>query len=1015
MANDGEVNIGTKIDESGLDKGIRSLTQKAQKAGSDIEKTAEKSGKETSEAVKQASESAAKAVEKAAKASKKSASYAEKNSRQLAESLKALEVEAQAKGEAVSAQAKYNVYLKSYIDLLTKSNGEIKKGMPIEQARLKQLKEAKKAAKEAADAEKQLSKTQKAAKSLKAALNETGGAASGFASKMGSVAASGGAAAAGISAAVLAAKKFIGTLKEANEAYEVQEKAEKALQKAAENNPYLNGESVRRLKEYAGTIQEFSNYGDEGTIDIMAQLAGTGRTEAEIMKIMGAAADYAAAKHIDLKTAAETLNSTYSGMAGTMGRQIADIKDLTDEQLKNGDAIDLIAKKYKGFAAEAADGSTQAKNTFGDFMESIGRIANPTFEALSARAKSFWKDMTGYMENFNDALEKARETWAIGGDYRWSKEFVKDINKNLKSVHQSKKTMYLEDNAESLSDENLRHLTVYLESQKKMNDNERQFLEILKDEKTHRENRAKAAEEYTRYVEKWRKASKEELQARQKTLTTTEYNLQELKAVNDMLVEIGKQEQKNQKEAQKTADDYAKASNEKLQESLNALEVEARAKGQSVSAQDKYNVYLQSYIDLLTKTEGAIREGYPIERKRLEQLKDAKRAVDEAADAEKKLAAAIELTNAAAGALESANRRLTPAAELEAEIKQLEEIKAKIEAMSEAEIAAAQKGQEAQLSKSELMAGLNEAERQATLAKVDAITEAEQSRVDKYASQQQQLLEMKKAINESEVLSEEEKINAIKALDESYGKSRRQRFADLATEIKGYTDQAVQIVQQAAQLQLDIVKNNATAEQAELEIKYRKGEISEEEYNEKLSESKKKAAKEQYKIQMWQWGASILQATANIAQGVSMAIAQGGVAGLITGALVGAAGAVQLASIIASKPAPPSFSTGGIVGGSSTHGDNIAANLNSREMVMNMGQQKALWDFINGGSNGNGGGANIVINNSASNVVRAQPQITKEKIEIMIDARVNDSLKNGRYNNSLNMAQQGMSGDYYGI
>lgn len=893
------------------------------------------------------------------------------------------------------------------------NDGEVNIGTKIDESGLdKGLKSVKNKVR---NTSKDLTKGTKATNALKTAFNETGGAASGFASKMGSVAASGGGVAVAITAAVTAAKKFIGTLKEANEAYKVQEKAEKALQKAAENNPYLNGESVRRLKEYAGTIQEFSNYGDEGTIDIMAQLAGTGRTEAEIMKIMGAAADYAAAKHIDLKTAAETLNSTYSGMAGTMGRQIADIKDLTDEQLKNGDAIDLIAKKYKGFAAEAADGSTQAKNTFGDFMESIGRIANPTFEALSARAKSFWKDMTGYMESFNKALEKARETWAIGGDYRWSKEFVKDINKNLKSVHQSKKTMYLEDNAESLSDENLRHLTVYLESQKKMNDNERQFLEILKDEKTHRENRARAAEEYTRYVEKWRRASKEELQARQKTLTTTEHNLQELKAVNDALVEIGKQEQKNQKEAQKTADDYAKASNEKLQESLNALEVEARAKGQSVSAQDKYNVYLQSYIDLLTKTEGAIREGYPIERKRLEQLKDAKRAVDEAADAEKKLAAAIELTNAAAEALESASRRLTPAAELEAEIKQLEEIKAKIEAMSEAEIAAAQKGQEAQLSKSELMAGLNEAERQATLAKVDAITEAEQSRVDKYASQQQQLLEMKKAINESEVLSEEEKINAIKALDESYGKSRRQRFADLATEIKGYTDQAVQIVQQAAQLQLDIVKNNATAEQAELEIKYRKGEISEEEYNEKLSESKKKAAKEQYKIQMWQWGASILQATANIAQGVSMAIAQGGVAGLITGALVGAAGAVQLASIIASKPAPPSFSTGGIVGGSSTHGDNIAANLNSREMVMNMGQQKALWDFINGGSNGNGGGANIVINNSASNLVKAQPQITKEKIEIMIDARVNDSLKNGRYNNSLNMAQQGMSGDYYGI
>ena len=865
------------------------------------------------------------------------------------------------------------------------------------------------------NAAKDMNKGAKATNALKTAFNETGGAASSFASKMGSVASSGGAVAAGITAAILAAKKYIETLKQANEAYKVQTKAENALAKAAENNPYLNRDSVRKLQDYASELQNISNYGDEGTIDIMAQLASTGRTEAEIMKIMGAAADYAAAKHIDLRTAAETLNATYSGMAGAMGRQIADIKDLTDEQLKNGDAIDLIAQKYKGFAQEAADSGTQAKNAFGDFMESLGRLANPTFEALSQKAKTFWESMTENMNKFNDAIEKARETWVIGGDYLWSKDYIKQINENLKQVHPTKKGMYLEDSAEMLSDDNIRHLTVYLEAQKKLNDNERQFLEILKAEKTHRDNRAEAAKEYTGYIEKWRNASKEELLARQKTLTTTEYNLQELKAVNDTLAKIGQQERENQKEQQKTADDYAKASNQKLQDSLKALEVEAKAKGEAVSAQDKYNVYLQSYIDLMTKTEGLIKEGYPVEQKRLEQLKEAKKAVEEAADAEKKLAAAIELTRAATEALNSASRHLTPAAELEAEIKQLKEIKAKIEAMSDAEIAAAQKGQEAQLTKSEILAGLNEAEKQATLAKVEAITATEKTWWDKYADQQQQMLELKQKIDESEVLSEEEKVNALKAIDESYSQSRKQQFADLATEIKGYTDQAVQIVQQAAQLQLDVVKNQATAEQAELEIKYRKGEIGEEEYNKKVAESKKKAAKEQYKIQMWQWGASILQATANIAQGISMAIAQGGVAGLITGALVGAAGAVQIASLIASKPTPPSFSTGGIIQGSSTHGDNIAANLNSREMVMNMSQQKALWDFINGGSNGGAGGTNIVINNSASNLVRAQPQITKDKIELLIDARVNDSLKNGRYNTSLNMAQQGMSGDFYGI
>ena len=74
--------------------------------------------------------------------------------------------------------------------------------------------------------------------------------------------------------------------------------------------------------------------------------------------------------------------------------------------------------------------------------------------------------------------------------------------------------------------------------------------------------------------------------------------------------------------------------------------------------------------------------------------------------------------------------------------------------------------------------------------------------------------------------------------------------------------------------------------------------MSESEYYEKSKAIKRKAAQEEYKIQMFQWTASILAATANIAEGVSKAIAQGGTAGLITGALVGAAGAVQIASII---------------------------------------------------------------------------------------------------------------------
>lgn len=851
------------------------------------------------------------------------------------------------------------------------NDGEVRIGTQLDTAGLdKGLKEVKSKVNNTA---KDMGKGTKATNTLKTAFNETGGAASSFTSKMGSLASSAGPVAAGLTVAVMAVKKFIEGLKAANEAFKVQEKAEKALQKAAENNPYLQKESVQRLKEFASGLQEISNYGDEGTIDIMAQLASTGRTEAEIMKIMGAAADYAAAKHIDLKTAAETLNSTYSGMAGTMGRQIAEIKDLTDEQLKNGDAIDLIAGKYKGFAKEAADSGTQAKNAFGDFMESIGKIVNPMFEALNQKAKDFWGFMGAQVSKFDSFLETQARKW--GGIKKSVDEGVKLIN----ATYTNKTTGEEKRGVSFQKDEYLKWLKEELEWREALTAEEKAALFEITEELKQRERAAK-----------WAKKEAEAAQAKANA---------EAKAA----------------ETAKKANEAADASNKKLKESLYALEVEAKAKGQAVSAQDRYNVYLNSYIDLLTKTNGLIKEGYPIEQKRLEQLKEAEKAARAAADTEEKLAAAIKLTQEATEAINSIKREMTPADYLQKELKALDDIKRKIKEATEEEIKQAQKGEKNILSREELLKGLAEAEKAIINEKVNAIAGKEQSWWDKHVSKQADLLKMKQALADSEVLSEEEKYERMKQLDEAYLQSKAAQTAELLALIQGYVDRSVSIMNQAANLMLETSKNQATAEQAQLEMKYLKGEMSEEEYNKKLTESKRKAAKEQYKIQMWQWSVSLLQAMTNMAVGISQAISKGIPLGLIEAPIVAAAGAVQIASLMASKPIPPSFSTGGIVGGSSYSGDNIAANLNSREMVMNMSQQKGLWEFINGGSGGKGAAPNIVINNSASNIATAQPRLTRDKIEIMIDARVNESLKNGRYNDSLNLAQQGMSGDYYGI
>ena len=75
----------------------------------------------------------------------------------------------------------------------------------------------------------------------------------------------------------------------------------------------------------------------------------------------------------------------------------------------------------------------------------------------------------------------------------------------------------------------------------------------------------------------------------------------------------------------------------------------------------------------------------------------------------------------------------------------------------------------------------------------------------------------------------------------------------------------------------------------------------------------------------------------------------------------GLSGAATMMSLISQINSVTSgYATGGIVGGSSYSGDNLYARLNSGEMVLNKHQQQNLFDAINSGNLGNGGGTQQV-------------------------------------------------------
>ena len=175
--------------------------------------------------------------------------------------------------------------------------------------------------------------------------------------------------------AISAIKQAGAAIKELNETALVQIKAEKQLETAAKNNPYLNAQSVSQLKNFASELQNIGTIGDEQLLPLMAQLAAAGRTQAEIQEIMSAALDVSASGVMSMESAVKNLNKTFSGLSGELGESVPQIKNLTKEQLKNGEAVKVIAKQYKGMAEETAKATgsgIQLSNAVGDLKEQLG-------------------------------------------------------------------------------------------------------------------------------------------------------------------------------------------------------------------------------------------------------------------------------------------------------------------------------------------------------------------------------------------------------------------------------------------------------------------------------------------------------------------------------------------------------------------------------------------------------------------------------------------------------------------
>lgn len=192
-----------------------------------------------------------------------------------------------------------------------------------------------------------------------------------------------------------------------------------------------------------------------------------------------------------------------------------------------------------------------------------------------------------------------------------------------------------------------------------------------------------------------------------------------------------------------------------------------------------------------------------------------------------------------------------------------------------------------------------------------------------------------------------------------------------------------QIEQAERELEAAIEQNDKVAiaekkrqlEKAKVEDKYRKERM-------KLEYQ---AEKDAYNWRVMEAKAQVPMAImAGLTSGWSAGFPLASIMGPLYASLAGAAAMVQLQATQAAKPQPPKFATGGIVPGNTFSGDQVAAQLDSGEMVLNRQQQKQLFKMANG--KGRGSNQRIIINLGGETLYDQIHKAT-ENGELLIDAR----------------------------
>ena len=194
-----------------------------------------------------------------------------------------------------------------------------------------------------------------------------------------------------------------------------QQRVENLLADALQQKGIYTEELFERTKEYASALQQQTTFGDEQILQAQKLLVQLGVEASQLNQVTKATLDLAAAKGIDLNSAADLVSKSIGSTTNALSRYGIQIGKVTSKT-ERAEAITREISRLFGGAAQAeantfAGAMKQLSNTIGDTQESLGavvventavvgsiKILNRFFKSLQDRIKANQETMSNFVK-----------------------------------------------------------------------------------------------------------------------------------------------------------------------------------------------------------------------------------------------------------------------------------------------------------------------------------------------------------------------------------------------------------------------------------------------------------------------------------------------------------------------------------------------------------------------------------------------------------------------------------------